>query len=69
MKLASLLLALMFVGPLAGCGEKPKYADPEEIKVADDNRIRAIENNPNLTPQQKEFQINRIRGQFNPKAR
>jgi hypothetical protein len=52
------------VGALASCAEGPKYADPEEVKKADENRIRAIQNNPHLTPAQKEWQINRIKGQI-----
>lgn len=50
-------------GVLAGCAERPKFADPEEVRKADVVRIKAIEDNPNLTPAQRQWQINRIKGQ------
>lgn len=61
--------AAVCIGLLAGCAEAPKYADPEEIKKADENRIRAIQDNPHLTPAQKEWQINRIKGQIKEQGR
>ena len=65
--LAGLALALLCV-PL-GCAEKPKYADPAEARKADENRIRAIQNNANLTQAQKDWQINRIKGQMGQQNR
>lgn len=63
-------VAVVLVVGLAGCEEKPKFADPGEVKKANDNRIRAIQENPNLTPAQKEWQINRINGKMQaPKGR
>jgi hypothetical protein len=64
-----LLLAAGTLGSILGCGEKPKYADPVEVRKADENRIRAIENNQNLTRAQKDWQINRIKGQGTPPPR
>ncbi len=60
-----LIIAIMF-STAFGCAEKPKYADPVESVKADDNRIKAINDNPNLTPAQREWQINRIKGQMAP---
>lgn len=53
----------------AGCAERPRYADLGAARKADENRIRAIESNPNLTQAQKEWQINRIKGQMPPQQR
>lgn len=65
-RLAPAFLAVAVLGWLAGCAEQPKYADPVESAKADENRIKAIESNPNLTPAQKEWQINRIKGEMKP---
>lgn len=55
---------------VAGCEEKPKFADPGEVKKANETRIKAIQENPNLTQAQKEWQINRINGKMQaPKGR
>jgi hypothetical protein len=54
-------LILGFVAILAfgaaGCDRNPTNApSKEDVKKADDARLKAIENDPNLTPEQKEMQ-------------
>ncbi len=66
---ALILIAAGMLCLAFGCSEKPKYADPAEAQKADEGRIRAIQNNPNLTQAQKDWQINRIKGQMPQQSR
>ena len=57
------MLLVVAVGMLAGCGSGGTNAPTaNEIKEADDARIKAIENDPSYTPAQKQAAINRIKG-------
>lgn len=48
------LIAILAAGCLTGCSSNPTNAPTvEEAKAADASRAAAIDNNPNLTPQQK----------------
>ncbi len=62
--LFSVIFIVAVLGTMQGCAEKPKYADPEDTKKADEHRIQAITENSNLTQAQKDWQINRIKGQM-----
>jgi hypothetical protein len=60
--LGVLLAPALFVG--AGCGDSATSRDVSqaEIKQGQDNRIKEIENNPNLTAEQKAAMIETVKG-------
>lgn len=57
-----LLVAAMTLGLLAGCGDGRKEASQAEIQDANATRAAAIDNDPTLTPEQKEIQKSRLGG-------
>jgi hypothetical protein len=61
--LLGMLLASALVGS-AGCGDSATSRDVSqaEIKQGQDNRIKEIENNPNLTAEQKAAMIETVKG-------
>lgn len=56
MRMKSFLIvfaALAFGLALVGCGDGGKYVSDEDVRKADEARAKAIDDDPNMTPEDK----------------
>lgn len=47
------LAALAFGVALIGCGDDGKYVSDDDVRKADEARAKAIDDDPNMTPEDK----------------